>query len=93
MKGMPKETLTQWKTEHIGRKNDILERVHSAIARISELVPMTTLHLKPIVIQRMPHRIVDKEVCLHSFCDLLINSPSGDILFVSHHVLWLIFTW
>ena len=68
MKGMQKETLIQRKMQHVSRKDDILQRVHSAIAHISELVPMTTLHLKPIVIQRMPHRIVDKEVCCYWFC-------------------------
>lgn len=61
MKGMPKEMLIHRKSEHMEKKDAILHRVHSAVVRIAELVPMTALHLQPIVFQRMPHRIVDKE--------------------------------
>lgn len=74
MKGMPKEMLMQRKIEHLERKASTLHLVHSAIRRISELVPMTVMHLHPIVLQRMPHRIVDKEVCIISafriFCSV-----------------------
>eukprot|EP00250_Pteridium_aquilinum_P022193 c25320_g1_i3 orf=194-1981(+) len=61
MKGMPKEMLMQRKNEHMERKDFTLHLVHSGLQRISELVPMTALHLHPIVLQRMPHRIIDKE--------------------------------
>ncbi|MCO5571465.1 hypothetical protein L7F22_025205 [Adiantum nelumboides] len=61
MKGMSKEMLMQRKSEHMGRKDSTLRCVHLALHKISELVPMTTMHLRHIVLQRMPHRIVDTE--------------------------------
>jgi hypothetical protein len=45
------------------------------------------LHLKPIVVQRMPHRVVDKEVWLHCFSDC----PLIVIVWVCYgslHVFW-----
>lgn len=61
MRGMPKELLIQKKDEHMERKVSTLHLVHSALRRILELVPLAVMHLHPIVLQRMPHKIVDKE--------------------------------
>ncbi|MCO5601785.1 hypothetical protein L7F22_055910 [Adiantum nelumboides] len=61
MKGMSKEMLMQRKSEHMGRKDSTLRCVHLGLHKISELVPMTAMHLRLIVLQRMPHRIVDTE--------------------------------
>lgn len=61
MKGMPKEMLVQQKAAHMERKEAVLNRLHFAIGRIAELVPMTAFRLQPVILQRMPHRIVDKE--------------------------------
>ncbi|KAI5067231.1 hypothetical protein GOP47_0017759 [Adiantum capillus-veneris] len=61
MKGMPKEILMQRKSEHMGRKDSTMHCLHMALRKISELVPITVMHLRNIVLQRMPHRIVDKE--------------------------------
>eukprot|EP00249_Psilotum_nudum_P016163 c25688_g1_i1 orf=353-2260(-) len=61
MKGLSKDSLMGQKAEHMAKKDVVLQRIHFAIRHIAELVPMTTLHLQRIVLQRMPHRIVDKE--------------------------------
>ncbi|KAH7421980.1 hypothetical protein KP509_13G084500 [Ceratopteris richardii] len=60
-KGMSKETLMQKKVDHMNRKESVLDCVHSALQRISDFVPITSMHLHRIVLQRMPHRIIDKE--------------------------------
>ncbi|KAJ7532365.1 hypothetical protein O6H91_13G000700 [Diphasiastrum complanatum] len=61
MRGFPMEKVRQQSIEHLAQKDDVLGRVHSAIHQIAELVPTTPLRLQPIVLQRMPHKIVDKE--------------------------------
>uniref|UniRef100_A0A0C9S8N3 TSA: Wollemia nobilis Ref_Wollemi_Transcript_4138_2773 transcribed RNA sequence n=1 Tax=Wollemia nobilis TaxID=56998 RepID=A0A0C9S8N3_9CONI len=49
------------KEAHLARKNEILDHVHSAIQKIAELVPTAALRLQPIILRRMPHRIIQKD--------------------------------
>ncbi|EFJ34285.1 hypothetical protein SELMODRAFT_405493 [Selaginella moellendorffii] len=60
-KKMTFESLKGLKPLHLSMKNDVMNRVHLALQRILELVPIAALRLHPIVQQRMPHRRVDKD--------------------------------
>lgn len=42
------------------KKKEVLDRVHSALRNIADLVPLAPLRLLPIVLQRMP-RVHAKE--------------------------------
>eukprot|EP01018_Ginkgo_biloba_P032309 Gb_32274 [translate_table: standard] len=59
--GLSADQLYHKKTEHLARKNEVLERVHSAIQQIADLVPTAALRLQPIILRRMPHRIIHKD--------------------------------
>jgi RNA polymerase I-specific transcription initiation factor RRN3 len=59
--GLTTDQLFQKKSEHLARKNEILDRVHLAIQQIAELVPTAALRLQPIILRRMPHRVIQKD--------------------------------
>lgn len=59
--GLTAEQLLLKKEGHLARKSEILERVHLAIQQIAELVPTAALRLQPIILRRMPHRIIHKD--------------------------------
>ena len=59
--GLTADQLFQKKSEHLARKNEILDRVHLAIQQIAELMPTAALRLQPIILRRMPHRVIHKD--------------------------------
>ncbi|KAH9302628.1 hypothetical protein KI387_014211, partial [Taxus chinensis] len=59
--GLTADQLLLKKEAHLARKNEVLERVHLAIQQIAELVPTAALRLQPIILRRMPHRIIHKD--------------------------------
>lgn len=54
----------------IAKKDQVLSRVHSALAHIAKLVPLSPLRLSPLVIQKKPPHIRKEFVSLmmlHNF--------------------------
>eukprot|EP00897_Mesotaenium_endlicherianum_P000844 jgi/Mesen1/10760/ME000909S10082 len=50
------------KGEEISRKPEVLKRVQATLGRIAQLVPTAHMRLLPIVLHKMPHKRVEKEV-------------------------------
>lgn len=42
------------KSYSIGKKNQVIPRVHAALKNITDLVPLAPLRLSPIILQGMP---------------------------------------
>lgn len=46
----------------LARKDAVLGAVHKTLERLMDLVPIATSRLQPIVLRRMPHKRLDREV-------------------------------
>jgi RNA polymerase I-specific transcription initiation factor RRN3 len=47
-------------SEHLAKKDKVLERLHSALVQTVDLVPTAAFRLQHIVVLRMPHRTCEK---------------------------------
>lgn len=50
--------------EQMARKEEILIKVHSALEKVLQLVPLALTKVQAIILERMPHKLVEKEVKL-----------------------------
>ena len=50
------------KSQHLSRQSQVTSQLALALTRIVQLVPTAVSQLKGLVLQRMPHRRLDKEV-------------------------------
>ncbi|KAL4198092.1 hypothetical protein AMTRI_Chr03g138460 [Amborella trichopoda] len=52
------ELLSKLMHQQLQRKEEVLDLVHSALHKIASLVPTASLRLLPIILNRMPHRVL-----------------------------------
>lgn len=48
--------------EQMTRKEEVLNKIHSALEKVLQLVPLAPSKVQAIILDRMPHKLVDKEV-------------------------------
>ncbi|RWR72739.1 RNA polymerase I-specific transcription initiation factor RRN3-like protein [Cinnamomum micranthum f. kanehirae] len=65
-------------TRGLARKKEVLDRVHSALRSIADLVPLAPLRLMPIVLQRMP-RVHAKEALIVIYVESMLRLESSSI--------------
>ncbi|XP_058073393.1 uncharacterized protein LOC131222367 [Magnolia sinica] len=77
---LPPPTLLSFVTQPRGlaRKEEVLDRVHSALGDIADLVPLAPLRLLPIIIQRMP-RMHTREAYIALYVESMLRLESGAI--------------
>ncbi|OVA01095.1 RNA polymerase I specific transcription initiation factor RRN3 [Macleaya cordata] len=63
-----------WQT----KKAQVLDRVHSALKNITDLVPLAPLRLSPIILQRMPHTFA-KEAVIVVYVENMLRLESSAI--------------
>ncbi|XP_015889626.3 uncharacterized protein LOC107424354 [Ziziphus jujuba] len=62
----------------ITKKEQVLSRVHSTLGRITNLVPLATLRLSTLVIQKKPSHF-SKEFILAMYVENMLRLESGDL--------------
>ncbi|XP_010272854.1 PREDICTED: RNA polymerase I-specific transcription initiation factor RRN3-like [Nelumbo nucifera] len=60
----------------LARKHEVLDRVHSALSHIADLVPLAPMRLTPIILQRMPH-MFDKETLIVIYVESMLRLESS----------------
>ncbi|MCL7028862.1 hypothetical protein MKW94_002434 [Papaver nudicaule] len=75
-----KDFLNHLTSEHrrAVRKEQVLDRVHSALINITELMPLAPMRLCPIIEQRMPNIFADEEV-MAIYVENMLRLESGPI--------------
>ncbi|GAQ88796.1 RNA polymerase I specific transcription initiation factor RRN3 family protein [Klebsormidium nitens] len=66
----------------VARKEAVLGAVHKTLERLMDLVPIATSRLQPIVLRRMPHKRLDREVQGNYMESMfrLADGKKGDLL-------------
>lgn len=77
---LPPQTMVSILSQPRGlaRKKGVLDRVHSALQNIADLVPLAPLRLLPIILQRMP-RVHAKEAMIVTYVESMLRIESGPI--------------
>eukprot|EP00268_Persea_americana_P021180 TRINITY_DN21167_c0_g1_i1.p1 TRINITY_DN21167_c0_g1~~TRINITY_DN21167_c0_g1_i1.p1 ORF type:complete len:634 (+),score=155.37 TRINITY_DN21167_c0_g1_i1:189-2090(+) len=77
---LPPPTILPFLSQPRGhaRKKEVLDRVHSALQSIADLVPVAPLRLLPIILHRMP-RVHAKEALIVIYAESMLRIESGAI--------------